>query len=423
MQLKKSYHLLIAILVIVFFTLSLSAKTNGNIKIDFSERFRFVSWDNPITLDSSKEKGNSFTRHRTSIGLRWNILKNTTIYFKTTNEFRYYFKPNDKKFNLHEIIVDNLNIKVKNVFKLPVSLTVGRQNIFLGEGFVVLDGSTYDGSRSAYFDAIRADIDFKNGGQLTIFNLYSGRTDKILPIINKKDQLMNEHNLKGFGLYYRGKIKKSKFDLYFINKQSDSKDNGTWNLSVNTIGSAITLVLAKKTDFTTEIAVQSISSNGVKRVSFGAHFHLDQSFSGNGLMKKITLGGIYLSGKNGGWDPMFARWPKWSESYIYTLIKENRLANWSNYSSLYVSSTIGLFRNTLLKTTLNFLGAPEKNSVPIFPGGDGHFRGVMLINRIIFHIRKHFSGHFLWEYFKPGNFYFDNAKSCNWLRFELMYKK
>jgi hypothetical protein len=38
-----------------------------------------------------------------------------------------------------------------------------------------------------------------------------------------------------------------------------------------------------------------------------------------------------------GWDPIFSRWPKWSESFIYTFTRESRPSYWSNMSSLYAS--------------------------------------------------------------------------------------
>lgn len=35
-------------------------------------------------------------------------------------------------------------------------------------------------------------------------------------------------------------------------------------------------------------------------------------------------------GTIGNWEPLFARWPKWSEGYIYTQFEENGLADWAN---------------------------------------------------------------------------------------------
>jgi len=429
MQLK---HFKYAFLLITFISLlssPLPAKERNELTIDFSERFRLVSWDNPITLESSKEGGTTFTRNRTSLGLKWFFSKKAEIYFKITNEFRIYLDP-ENDFNIHELFVDNLYLKVRNIFNLPVTLTLGRQNVFLGEGFVVLDGSTYDGSRSAYFDAIRADINLRNTGKISLFHLYSQKTDELLPVLNGRDQLMSENDIKGFGIYYQGKIKRTGFDLYFLNKKTDISDNKSWDLRVNTFGGKVILNLRKKLNLTAEFAFQKGTLDGRKISSLGGHFHLDREL-GNRLFRKLTIGGVWLSGddpdseKLNGWYPPFSRWPKWSDSYIYTFINEGGIAYWSNFSSIYFSLDTRLFRKGSLKTTLHLLGAPVKNKeFPLypFPGGGGNSRGTLILNKLNFSFSKSLTGHFLWEYFRPGNFYFNGAKNYNWIRFELMYK-
>lgn len=429
MQLK---HFKYAFLLIIFFSIlssHLPAEERNNLTIDFSERFRFVSWDNPITLDSSKEGGTTFTRNRTSLGLRWKFLKKAEVYFKATNEFRIYVNP-ERDFNVHEIFVDNLYFKIHDIFSLPVTLTLGRQNIFLGEGFVVLDGSTYDGSRSAYFDAIRADINLRNTGKLSLFHLYAQKIDNLIPVLNDREQLMNENDIKGFGIYYQGKIKRTGLDLYFLNKKTDISDNKNWDLRVNTFGGKVILNLRKKLNLTLESAFQKGNLDSRKISSFGGHFYLDREL-GNRFFRKLTIGGVWLSGddpdsgKINSWHPPFSCWPKWSDSYIYTFINESGIAYWSNFSSLYFSLATRLFRKGSLKTSLHILGAPvESKNYPRspFPGGGGNSRGTLMINKLNFFITKHLSGHFLWEHFNPGDFYFTGAERYNWIRFELMYK-
>ncbi|MCP4148727.1 MAG: hypothetical protein GY757_13350 [bacterium] len=144
------------------------------------------------------------------------------------------------------------------------------------------------------------------------------------------------------------------------------------------------------------------------------------------FLKTLTLGGIYLAGddpttdKMEGWDPLFSRWPKWSESYIYTLVRENGVAYWSNFSSVYVSLAMELSQRTNLKLTCHSMGAPEYG-VGAFPGGEGKTRGTLIIGRMDYKINKYFTGHLVWEHFKPGNFYFEGASNSNWIRFEIMF--
>ncbi len=426
MQLKHSYSKALLIIFILIFTHTL-VPGSENLTIDFSERLRVITWDNPITLDSSKEEGSTFTRHRTSLGLNWKFSKNLEFYFKATNEFRIYFKP-DRDFNIHEIFVDNLYLKLRNLFRLPVTLTIGRQNIIFGEGFIMLDGNTYDGSRSIFFDAVRADINFNNKGKLSIFRLNAQKTEDLLPVLNDKEQLLNEKDIKGYGFYYQGQIKRHKTEIYYLKKQTDIEENFSWLLSTDTIGSRLSFSIKRGLNLTTEGSLQNGSFYENKIRAFGGHFHLDRDLN-NSILKKLSIGGIYLSGNSPtdpvhrGWDPPFSKWPKWSESYIYTLINEGGIGNWNNLSSIYISLLTKILKNGNLNTTINFLGAPEQNTSTDFPGGSGKYRGFLLINRLDFKITKSLNGHFLWEHFRPGNFYFSNAESYNWIRFELMYRK
>jgi hypothetical protein len=52
-------------------------------------------------------------------------------------------------------IIDNLNLQWKKPVDLPATLTVGRQDIFLGDGWLVGDASPNDGSFTTFFDAAR----------------------------------------------------------------------------------------------------------------------------------------------------------------------------------------------------------------------------------------------------------------------------
>ena len=61
-------------------------------------------------------------------------------------------------------IFDNLNIQWKEMFNQPLTLTVGRQDILLGDFYnwwLVADGTPGDGSWSFYLDAARLTLDLK----------------------------------------------------------------------------------------------------------------------------------------------------------------------------------------------------------------------------------------------------------------------
>ncbi|HOJ40895.1 MAG TPA: hypothetical protein PK644_10585, partial [bacterium] len=106
----------------------------------------------------------NYFRLKASLWGKWNFTENISLFAKLTTEPDIYMTtgPNSplskgKNVNDNEGIFDNLYLDIKNVFGLPVDLRVGRQDFLFtyGEGFIILDGTPYDGSRTTYFNAAR----------------------------------------------------------------------------------------------------------------------------------------------------------------------------------------------------------------------------------------------------------------------------
>jgi hypothetical protein len=421
--------LLLILFIVLFVGIPFAKNSQSKFKINITERLRFVGWDNSINLDEDKDDAFAFTRHRTSFSAQWMPVGNLEFKLKLTNEFRYYMNPKDREFEAHELFFDHFYLKWKNAFKLPLTLTLGRQNIMLGEGFIVMDGHPLDGSRSIYFNAIRADYLFKKNHKFTFFYSYVPETDDILPILNDQEQALIEQAETGIGLYYSGKLNTSgtrRVEAYLIRKETDESDLKPVSSKINAIGARLILPLISNLSLTTEAAYQTGTFGDFDRSAMGGYFHLDYRFKETPILKTLTFGGIYLMGddpsteKQEGWDPLFSRWPKWSESYIYTLIRENGVANWSNFNSVYISLLLEFHKTLNFNLTYHRLGAME-NHISEFTTGNGKNRGDLIIGKLNFRINKFTTGHFLWENFKPGNFYFEGADSSNWLRFELMF--
>ena len=58
-------------------------------------------------------------------------------------------------------IIDKLNVEWKKPLDLPVTVTVGRQDINLGDNWLVGDGTPLDGSFTTFLDAARATWELK----------------------------------------------------------------------------------------------------------------------------------------------------------------------------------------------------------------------------------------------------------------------
>ena len=409
------------------------------VKLIFVERFRFEAWDNAVNLDDTAADGFAYTRNRTTLGLSWKAAKNLEILGKVTNEFRVYLAPKDRAFNWHELFFDNLYVKWTVPGRVPFTVTAGRQDLNFGEGFVIADGTPGDGSRSYYFNALRLDADLAKGHRLTAFAHATKATDRFLPVINARPQALAEQPEKALALYYAGTFGKTKLDAYAVRKTTDANEAWPDAARTDTFGARAVASLTKPLSLTAEAALQTgrwpfppppggEPSGNAGRSAYGAIIHFDYDLAGTlPLLKSAVVGGILLSGDDPattrmeGWDPIFSRWPKWSESYIYTFTRESRPSYWSNLSSLYAQLTFDLGARSDGHIMVMPMGAGHARP-GVFPGGAGRGRGTLVRGRLNYKISKFLTGRFIWEHLTPGSFYFPGASSYNWIQFEMIFR-
>lgn len=432
MMLKRIFISVIFMMMVAgSFALAADDAPKGNIhpnfKLSFSERFRFVSWDNTTRLGGYYAP-NSFTRTRTSVMGQWYPSEQFELGLKFTNEFRYYFFPKTTDFTMNEVFVDQLY--VKGSFE-QFTVTVGRQNLFLGEGFVVWDGGPLDGSRSAYFNAARLDVMPCPEGVVSLFYFYQPVYDDYMPLIHDEEIKLVEDDEQGFGGYISRNFGKSNVQAYYIRKNVIDTLAGEVESGINTAGARLALPLNDQWSFTAEGAYQFGTFGEVNRKAFGGYGYVDYRTNWpEYLPAKLTAGGVYLSGDDigtedyEGWDPLFGRWPKWSESYIYTLTIDSRVAGWTNYANIFGRVMFDISSQIEIHAEYQHLLAPVSalESHSFYLNGEGSCRGDMLIGKLTFNASDQISGHLLWEYFNPGDYYREFAQEANWLRFELMLK-
>jgi hypothetical protein len=405
-----------------------NAPPSPKYKLSFTERFRIETWDNTTGLDNSAGAGTSYTRNRSTLMGQWFPKDKIELALKFANEFRSYFVPENKQFNIDELFIDQLYLKWKTIAAVPVTLTVGRQNIQFGEGFVIMDGGPLDGSRSAYFNAVRADYEIAPKKNLSTFYSVQNRHDDLLPIINNKNKLLNEQNEKSGAIYFSGDFGQRNLQAYFIRKDAKSATSPSYKTHINTIGERTVTPLCAKLSLTFEGAYQFGERGAADLSAYGGYAYLSYPL---GWPKRyplsFTLGTTYLSGDNPdtpkyeGWDPLYGRWPKWSDSYIYTLVKENSVAYWSNLFSLWGRAQIDIAKGVKFSFDYHHLMAPKNNATRLpFPGGTGKDRGELGIFKLTYQINKMVSGRMIWENFNPGSYYFPGADQANWMQIEFM---
>jgi len=390
----------------------------GNFNFFFKERIRYTSINNGITLNDKTDPNLEFSRVKSSVGISWKAGENIFINSVITNEFRYYLSPSNKDFSLDEVFFEQLFLKInKNNFVV----TLGRQNIMLGEGLIMFDGSPLDGSRSAYFNGLKVDYNLSKT-KLSFFSVTQTTVDDYLPVLNSQNQQLTEFKEKAYGVYSTYNGKNSLLDMYFLNKKTNEINN-----NINTIGFRYKVNYNKKIVFTVEYAFQKGDFGIKKQDAFGGYAYVDYNFKSN---QTITVGSIFLSGDdtkttnvNEGWDSPFGRWPKWSELLIYTQIVENngKVAYWSNLNAYYGQYKTK-FAKSYFKLAFYKLFADENSNATDFLSGKSKDRGSLLTLRYKYNFNEHINFSIVYEHFSPGDYYFEESNNASFFRIETSLK-
>lgn len=422
-------------------------------------RLRWEFLDNATTLnDDLPGAQRSFARYR---GRLWGqVAPNESVeaYGRLMWEGRYYANPDEFVIpvpprgptNIIDttysgaLLFDNLFVKLNRVGDLPLTLKLGRQDIFLGNGWLVADGTPLDGSRTFYFDAIRATYAAEAIG--TTFDLIvldnSNDTDRFPSTLNNKTEDQIEQDEQGVILYARNKslMKDTDLDGFFIYKGDDAAqplwrvNNGldpfpspTRDGETYTLGARIDSKLTPNWSLRAEAAFEWGDRFGRDLQALGFNgrgtYHL-----GDPLANRFHLGYEYLSGDDPrtadveAFDPLWGRWPQWSElyqPYTFPIGNDSRTGEATNLQR--VNLGWGMKPHPTTEVTLDYhaLFANENTlgdrPVPV-PGfsKNGDFRGHLFTGWVKVKYDKHIAGHLVAEYFDPGDYYTKLRDDAAW---------
>jgi hypothetical protein len=406
-----------------------TAKAASKFRLSYSHRVRIETNDNVTWMTADSAAGTSYVRDRNSLMLQWYPKAKVEAAVKLTDEMRYYFVPESKKTDFDQLFVDQLYFRIDSLAHRPINVIFGRQNIEFGEGFVVSDGTPLDGSRSVYFNAARADLTIAPKGVLTLVTAYQPRWDGLLPVIYESNRFksLEDQSELAFMAYYNGFIKKVNTQAYLIRKQAKWYQSFP-RIDLNCFGARVKAPLDSHFTITGEGAMQFGRRGGHDQFACGGYAYTEYATHWPRLFpRSFTVGGLYLSGddpttdKYEGWDPIYARQPKWSDSYVYALVKERGVGYWTNYTSLFVKTAVDIVPGLEFSFDYHHLTAPQK-STGTFPGGTGTTRGDLFIGKFSFKLEKNVTGKVLYEGFHPGNYYKANADSYGWMQMEVLMK-
>lgn len=406
------------------------------------ERVRSEDWDNIIDHTDARADYRTHYRFRTRAWLTANLTKDLEISVGLCNENRTTTRPENFRYNGREVVFDTLYLDYR--FSPAFSVRVGRQNLMRGEGFVIFDGSSGDGSRTTYFNAINATYAW-NKSKLELLVIDDPKEDG-LPVINEikppaEKILLNEWDEQGLGLYYTGKeIPGTSLEGYYFYKTEKKDFRATSHplfqpdRRLHTLGGRVVQEIKGGWTLSAEAAGQKGIQDGRPGTpeksrdirAWGGYARVKKGF-GASWKPSVSMACIAQSGQDPtsdtitAWDPVFSRWPKWSEFYVISMAPEKAIGYATNTRMWEVEFKCSPAKDLDLRATFYKMAAMEAPATvpgPIF--GTEKERGRLWQARADYRFSPSLKGHALFENFAPGDFY-SGKDSGHFLRFEFSY--
>ncbi|MDX9754229.1 MAG: hypothetical protein RBU29_09735 [bacterium] len=434
----------------------------GTLSVGGDIRWRGRFFDNLWDFNSSNDGDQSESyRFRPRVWLDWKPTEDSEAYVRFAKE---WLMGQDGEMPGYEVdakdvLFDNAWFLQKDIFGLPVDIKIGRQDLVYGEGFVIIDGTPNDGSQTISFDAAKATLKHDWGStDFLLVKTYENNSS----FADDEDfyGIYNKWKLGGFGLepylLYRNKNQGPNISPAAGTAAPGSSSTvdpspreetvllgfrGTRELDLT---DGVKLALAGEIgkewgemDFTGEGPggwgySRFAGANQVDRDAWGGTFNGILTFADVMWTPSIKGAFTYTTGDDPttadyeGWDDFYAQFPKYSELYIYTLydgfkgrsgVNDPDVGAWGNMMIPEVAFTVK--PTTKYSQTLRYLYfmADEKNGP-----GLGDERGHNLQWLSTYDFSKNLSGHFLAEWFDPGDYYAIGADDAFFVRFQLLYQ-
>jgi hypothetical protein len=396
-------------------------------------------------IDGRPDGHLDFQRYRARWGTKIDLSEDLSLSSRLTWEFRTWDEPKSKpqSTDFNEIIFDELAFKFKNFLGADATAAFGRQQLILGEGWLVLDGTPLDGSRTIFFDAARVTLNTSEKSTLDmIFIDQRAREEAWLKPINHRPYMhdyITEQDEYGAILYYTNKeFENTRFDGYFIYKNdnpvnsfSEGQIPPVWSKKgeIYTFGGVYDRKISDNWSFRLEGAYQTGDKEDQDLRAWGTKDRLTYSFNDE-RKTQFHLIYEYLSGDDPSstgtteqFDPLWGEWPQWSEYYVYSYAPETMIGETTNLHRGAAGLDFDLCKKARAKLAYHLLWADQNtfSARPMF-SNSGSFRGQLATCWIMYEIKKNLNGHLLAEYFQPGNYYTSGNRGHGcFLRFNIEY--
>jgi len=368
----------------------------------------------------------SVARFRSRLWADLTPLSNFDINLRLARENRHWDAPDSKPdWDSPDTTVDTANIKLSHLFNSNSSLTLGRQDIMnLGDGWLIFEGTPLDGSRSLFFDAARLTLTdilpARTSLDLIFLQDYSD-SDVYIPTIGERDVSLHEQDERG-GIFYLANraIEKTQIDGYFIYKHDDRQLVNGDDSDLYTVGGRVVRELSPHWRVRGEGAYQfghrlnpvvypDATNGAVNACAFLGR--VSYSF-GDPMKNQLRFTFEHESGDdpdsatNEAFDPLWGRWPQFSEIWLYNARTETRLGETSNLTRASFGWQINPTSKIEIRAEYSLLFADENT----FAGHSGFshggsFRGQLITAVLRYNVNRFLTWNLVGEEFFPGSYY------------------
>ena len=408
---------------------------------DLRARYEGYNW-NVVLPNAPKDHRHTteYLRVRTRLGAALDFGKDVTINLRLANRFHYVTTSPSPDNNdgastwefPDEVYVDSANVVFKNLVDGKLSITLGRQDMMLGNGLLISEGTPFDQGRSVYFDGISAR--YKDDTEtVTAFVFYDSWKDRYV-FINDQNRVLRSGDIFTAGLYWTHTFGKAlNLDIYYMfndveDRHPDTKDrcyhNADASISLHTAGFRVFGTAPDWMDYSLEAARQ------FGRDDDGDHlagemldarlaFHLCDETT---FKPVLGMEFAHFGGDDGGdgrdryWNPLLCQCPLWGEELLPIMLN----GIWSNLNMVNAKLSCNLTEACKLSFYVTDYYADDTDGVvgsDLCTGGGRHV-GLLAGTCATYTVSKNLSFQAWLSHFMPGN-YHDNGHDSNWFRLEM----
>ncbi|NQT90299.1 MAG: alginate export family protein [Candidatus Omnitrophica bacterium] len=323
--------------LVVAFAVPAFAETQ-NVKVAGEIKAFFV-YQNDIDLNSNdaEDNQNSFMQ-QTNVSVEADLTDNVSTYVRILNERDWNAETTSAQH--FDVLLDEAYVTLREMLYAPLTVKVGRQNIWLGKGFVVgnagallwnnssdLPSTIRELSEMTAFDAARATLDYD---PWTVDLIYS-------KIDANNDEKGDDVDLYVVNVGYDFTKYDAEAEMYYILKWDRSDIDAAKDTNViNTVGIRGSLIPYDSMNLWGEVAVQfgqyRTSTRSSDREAFALDLGGDYTFADVKWVPKLGLEFVYWSGEKaeqtGDWKAWDSLYPGKFDTYIAAFRNITKITNY-----------------------------------------------------------------------------------------------